>query len=310
MNFAEVHAGESLKKHLESWIPKSSASASTLRQWNEHYKRLIKLDLLTDKTTVRETPDVLRRLRARFEGQRKAVIFNHFRSMFLTFLQRELGYDEDSQILKHSRRIKTISITHRREHHPLETPIDLAELGARINTHGRWDRLAVDYESWIWFMSLHGLRPEEFANGLWHRDVKTGHIRINGTKTKNAVRVVPSIAWYKPEPRSLRNLQMRLYFLDPPTPVRARDFRRTAAIWWEASGIPRSRYRYYMGHGEAEMTDRYQIRTPTESMLNEDKHKLETWILGQVNNPKEKVPRVWVPGTHNFLAKLLSDVKK
>ena len=154
-------------------------------------------------------------------------------------------------------------------------------------------------------MALHGLRPEEFANGLWQRDTKTGHIRINGTKTKNAVRVVPNITWLKPEPRSLKNLQMRLYFLKPPTPVRARDFRRTASVWWEAAGIPRSRYRYYMGHGAVEMTDRYQVRSLTEAILNEDKQKLETWIQSRFDTPTAKTKRVFSPGTKTFLATLL-----
>jgi hypothetical protein len=305
LTFAEAYGSESLKARLERWIPVSAGSPMTRQQWNEYFKRLIKLKFLDDDTLVREVPDVLRRLRGLFESDKKAVSFNHYRTMFLSFLQKDLGYDEDSHVLQQTRRVKKLEITNLREHHPLENPHDLLELGERINTRGRWNRREVDYRSWIWFMALHGLRPEEFANGHWLRDPKTGHIRITGTKTKNAIRVVPSITWLKPEPRSLKNLQMRLYFLTPATAVRARDFRRTASLWWEAAGIPRSRYRYYMGHGAVEMTDRYQVRSLTEAVLNEDKQRLETWLSSKLDNPAAKTKRVWSPATKNFLASLL-----
>lgn len=88
----------------------------------------------------------------------------------------------------------------------------------------------------------------------------TGHLRINGVKTANASRLVPHVVWLKPALRSPHGLHQRLDALDPPTAVRARDFRRTASIWFEEAGIPRSRLSYYLGHGTRDMTSFYPSR--------------------------------------------------
>lgn len=88
----------------------------------------------------------------------------------------------------------------------------------------------------------------------WERDVTTGHVRVKGTQTVNTNRVVPSIIWLSAKPGRLANLQMRLISLHPPTTIRYRDFRRSAALFCEAAGIPRSRYSYYLGHGHHDVT--------------------------------------------------------
>ena len=307
LSFTDSYAGDLLRQRMKKWLPVSGPSVDTREQWTAFSKRLEREDIITDSTKVHEIPDILRRLRNRFEVDDHPTTFNHYRTFFLSFLVRELGYDDDdSFILKQTRRVKKLPIKNRREHHPLPNPHDFLALVKRINTKGRWERHSVEYATWCWFMALHGLRPTEFARGLWERDKVTGHIRITGTKTKNSTRVVPNIAWLKPEPRRLANLQMRLLNLKPATLVRTRDFRRTASLWWEAAGVPRSRYRYYMGHGPMVMTDRYQQTTPSEQMLNEDKELLGTWLREQLSAPVVRKRRVWSPNTAHFLEKLMA----
>lgn len=307
LSFTDSYASDSLKQRIKKWLPHSGPSVDTRTQWTEFSNRLQREDFITESTKVHEVPEVLRRLRNKFEADNHPTTFNHYRTFFLSFLVRELGYDDgESFILRQTRRIKKLPVRTHREHHPLPNPHDFLALVKRINTKGRWERHSVDYATWCWFMALHGLRPTEFARGLWERDKATGHLRITGTKTKNSIRVVPSMAWLKAEPRRLANLQMRLITLEPKTLVRCRDFRRTASLWWEAAGVPRSRYRYYMGHGPMFMTDRYQQTTPSEQMLNEDKELLGTWLREQLSTPVVKKRRVWSPNTAHFLEKLMA----
>jgi integrase len=226
--------------------------------------------------------------------------------MFISVLKNHLGYDDDSMILKQVKRIPLVEIRHRREHNPLGSVHDLIALGNRINTSGRWNRRVVDYKSWIYFMVFSGMRPTEFERGLWERDKKTGHLRIKGTKTVNAVRVIPNMMWLKPEVRRLASLQMRLINLDPPTDVRCRDFRRTAAIWWEKSGVQRSRYSYYLGHGAKDITGLYERRVPTEDELNEDRKRLLNWVETQRATPRVATKRVWSAKAEDFITQLES----
>lgn len=302
LNFAEAHAGESLRKSLAHWLKGVSASEYTTKQFAHYLKRLDKLELVRDETTVREIPDIVRRLRVKFSREGKAVYFRSLRQMFISYLKNHLGYDDDSVILKQILRTPLIKARFRREHHPIRSVHDLVDLGKRINTAGRWNRREVDYKSWVYFMSFTGLRPTEFAKGLWERDQETGHLRVNGTKTLNAKRVIPNVMWLNPESRSLTNLQMRLINLDPPTPVRSRDFRRTAAIWYEQAGVPRSRYSYYLGHGAKDVTGLYEKRTPTKEELDEDKRTLLNWIERQRTTARPKKARVWSPRSATFIA--------
>lgn len=302
INFAESYAGDPLGKSMRRWLKGVSASEYTRTQFTEYIDRLERLELITKETTIREIPDILRQLRARFLREGKAIYFRSLRQMFISYLKNHLGYDEDSMTLKYVIRTPLFPVSKRREHHPLRSIHDLVDLGNRINTAGRWNRREVDYKTWIYFMTFTGLRPTEFAAGLWERDEKTGHLRIRGTKTINALRVIPNLMWLKPERRRLANLQMRLINLKPATPVRSRDFRRTAAIWYEQAGVPRSRYSYYLGHGAKDMTALYERRVPTEEELNEDRSKMLKWIEEQSSTPRPEKVRVWSAKSDSFIA--------
>ncbi len=291
LSFAESYAGDSLVGSLAEWLAGASVSPITIRQYGNYVSRLKRLGLITPSTKVRDCGDVLRGMRTIMAKEHKAVYFGNMRQMFMSFLVNHLNYDAESHVLRDVKRILPIKVTHRREHHPLRGPRDLFELGARINTSGRWGNREVDYKIMIYFMSLTGMRPTEFERGLWERDSATGHLRIKGTKTRNAVRVIPLIMWLEPMKRTLGNLQMRLVNLRPPTVVRTRDFRRTSAVWYEQAGVPRSRYAYYLGHGPKDMTALYEQRTPTEEELDADRASLLAWLeVQKVAQPAEQPP--------------------
>ena len=302
LTFAESYAGESLVPTFEKWLDTTSVSPITVKQYRNYMSRLMRLGMVQPSSKIRDVPDVLRAVRVVMAKEHKAVYYGNVRQMFMSFLVNHLGYDDDSHVLRDLRRVPVIKVRKRREHHPLRGPQDLIELGSRINTNGRWGNRSVDYQSWIYFMTLTGMRPTEFERGLWERDEETGHLRIKGTKTRNAVRVIPLILWLEPERRTLGNLQMRLVNLQPPTVVRCRDFRRTSAVWYEQAGVPRSRYSYYLGHGPKDMTALYERRTPTKAEMDADRQALLTWIKLQHERVAPASVPVVVPTPAEFIS--------
>lgn len=275
---AEAHGHKLLGPTMRTWLSSYSVSQYTIRQYTSYIERFERMGVITPRTVVRDVPEIVRALRKKFNQESKAIYFRSLRTMFISFLKGGLGYDDDSLLLKGVMRVPRVPVRFRREHHPLRTIHDLIALGDRINTNGRWKNRKVDYREWIYFMVFTGLRPTEFERGLWEIDSKTGHLLIRGTKTINARRIIPMIAFLEPRSRRLANLQMRLINLDPPTPVRSRDFRRTAAIWFEEAGIPRSRYSYYLGHGARDVTALYEQRTPSKEELDSDRERFIRFI--------------------------------
>lgn len=309
VQFIEAHINDPFKKLFEKWVQQGGLSAATQRNRLGLVKRLESLGLIDTKTPVRDLPDVLRRMRAKYHGEGKAEAFNQARTHVLVFLRNHLGYDEESHLFRRVTGILRIKPTVKRKHHPLRTVHDLTELLARINsTRGSNDTPAAptDYRPWILFMVMTGIRPTEFNRGLWERDKATGHLRITGVKTANASRLVPHVVWLKPAERSPHGLHQRLESLDPPTSVRARDFRRTASIWFEEAGIPRSRLSYYMGHGTRDMTALYQSREPSKAELDEDAKALKQWLETQRQTPRALGERVWNPRADQLVEDLLA----
>jgi hypothetical protein len=304
LTFAESYAGDPLIPKLEQWLSTSPVSPITVKQYRNYVLRLQRLTMLTPAMKVRDCGDVLRAARLLLAKENKAVYFGNIRRMFMSFLVHHLGYDAESHVLRDVKRVLPIKITTRREHHPLRGPRDLIDLGTRINTTGRWGNRGIDYKSWIYFMALTGMRPTEFERGLWERCDATGHLRILGTKTRNAVRVIPLIIWMEPEVRTLGNLQMRLVNLRPTTVVRARDFRRTSAVWYEQAGVPRSRYSYYLGHGPKDMTALYESRVPTKDELDADRATLLAWMEQQRVAPTADDAPTELPRMVDFIAQL------
>jgi hypothetical protein len=304
LSFAESYAGDPLLPSMEKWLEQTGISPITVRQYRNYLLRLQKLRIASPASKIRDLPDILRTVRALLAKEQKAVYFGNIRQMTMSYLVNHLGYDSESHVLREVKRVPPIKIKSRREHHPLRSVADLVELGGRVNTSGRWGNREVDYKSWIYFMAITGMRPTEFARGLWARDEATGHLRILGTKTRNAVRVIPLITWMAPEKRVLGNLQMRLVHLRPATTVRCRDFRRTAAVWYEQAGVPRSRYSYYLGHGPKDMTALYERRIPSKEELDQDRDTMLRWIEANGGPRRQAAVPVEAPAAQDFIRTL------
>lgn len=309
LHFIEADANTPLIGEYTKWIEKSSASAMTKRNRHGILRRLQTLDIVDSRTLIRDLPDVVRRLRAWYQGEGKAEMFNQARTNILVFCRHHLGYDDDSIIMKRVTQIGRIKLKSKRPHHPFTTLHDLLELMARINSKrgGNDDpKNPTDYRPWLFFLAVTGLRPTEFFGGKWERDSVTSHLRVHGVKTANASRLIPHVTWLTPQSRSPHGIHQRLEALDPPTPVRVRDLRRTASLWFEASGIPRSRLTYYLGHATRDVTSLYQQRIPSKQELDEDAAKITKWLDEQLALPKGKNKRVWSLRAEKFVDQLLS----
>jgi hypothetical protein len=309
VQFIEAHINDPFQKLFTQWVTQGGLSQATQRNRLGVLKRLASLGLITPKTPVRELPEILRRMRAKYHGEGKAEAFNQARTHILVFLRHHLGYDEESHLFRRITGILRIKPTVKRKHHPLRTVHDLTDLLARINSSrgpNEKPEAPTNYQPWILFMTLTGIRPTEFNRGLWERDKTTGHLRIKGVKTANASRLVPHVVWLSPVARSPHALHQRLDALDPPTPVRSRDFRRTASIWFEEAGIPRSRLSYYLGHGTRDMTSLYQSRDPSKAELDDDARAIKAWLETQRQRPRATGDRIWNPRADELVQELLN----
>lgn len=313
LHFIEADANAPFAKTFGEWVDEASGSAATKRNRRGILNRLRTLGLVDDATAIRDVPDIVRRLRARYVGEGKAEMFNQCRTNLLVFLRHHVGYDDDSTILKRVTQVERISVKTKRAHHPLPTVHDLLDLMRRVNASRGGNgnpKEPTDYRQWLLFMAVTGLRPTEFFRGAWERDKLTGHLRVLGTKTRSATRLIPHVVWLTPEERSPHGLHQRLEALDPPTAVRARDLRRTASLWMESAGIPRSRLSYYMGHAVRDVTSLYQMKSPTKSELDEDAAKITSWLDEQSRTSRKQAKRVWSPKADRFVATLLATDKR
>jgi len=306
--FIEAHVNDPFAELYSRWIEESSGSPATRRTKSGALQRLVSFGFISPETPVRDLPDIMRRFRVRYQTEGKAISFNQTRGSVISFFKQFLGYDEESPLLRRLLAVPLIKVTHRRPHHPLSSLSELQVLMGRINApklgNGRGGP-ATDYRPWILFLAMTGLRPTEFFGGLWKRDPMTGHLRVIGKKTRNAERVIPSVMYLKPEVRSPHGLHQRLEAIIPAIPTRIRDFRRTAAIWFEQAGIPRGRVSHYLGHGAREMTALYQLKTPNQDELDGDRELLLKWMEAQRNQTAVKRKRVWATTADALVNELL-----
>ncbi len=101
-------------------------------------------------------------------------------------------------------------------------------------------------------------------------------VRIGGTKTASAVRVIPLIHPISKPGLTYRQFNRRMEKLE--SPARARMGRKCFARWMNESGVPRTRRRAYLGHAAREdVTDVHEGYSPTR-YLAEDRKRLRAFI--------------------------------
>ncbi len=124
-----------------------------------------------------------------------------------------------------------------------------------------------------WSLCVTGMRPSEFW-GDW--EIEGNLVRVNGTKTENAERLIPLLYPVVKPALTYRQFNRRLEKLSAS--VRARAGRKCFARWMNEAGIPRTRRRAYLGHATREdVTDRYEGYSP-EQYFDKDRRRLRDFI--------------------------------
>lgn len=285
IHLAKEYADRRVVKEWNGYIAESGLRPSTKVNRKAIVSALVAKGLLTEQTVVNDLPERLRAIRKHYEKTGQSSAFNTIRIELGSFLSKGLGMESDSPFLRDVMRVKQMPVEATREHHPFYTPRECAdfchELLKRPTGH------ASRYVESVLFMCRHGLRPEEFAGRNFEVDDKTGHLRVRGTKNKNAIRLVPLLtelpSFDPPKIDTLNRMFERM-----GTPVRCRDFRRTYSIWCLVAQIPENRVRAYMGHSGGSVTHVYQKATPKQELLDADRELLRKWFEAEM----KKAPKV------------------
>lgn len=122
-------------------------------------------------------------------------------------------------------------------------------------------------------MAVTGMGPKEYW-GEW--ELQPDRIAIHGTKRAGRDRVVPRVGDVVRPKRGYQPFRVALAEASKST-VRPYDLRRSFATWLEASGIPRTRRRLYMGHGAKDVTDLYE-HVQVAAYLEEDAGLLRRFL--------------------------------
>lgn len=208
--------------------------------------------------TLNDLPELLRSYRERAQGSRS---FNIARATVLSFLKDQVG--------KRDERYLTVQydippLPHRTKRTTGVTPDDARDIAEPLDP--------LTARIW-WGLCVTGMRPSEFW-GEW--EIEGNVVRVKGTKTENAKRVIPLLYPVAKPGLTYRQFNRRLEKIK--LPVRARAGRRCFARWMNEAGIPRTRRRAYLGHAAREdVTDRYEGYSP-EKYLEEDRLRLRTFI--------------------------------
>jgi len=117
------------------------------------------------------------------------------------------------------------------------------------------------------------MRPNEYW-GKWQH--VGAAIEIEGTKTKGAVRRIPPMN-YCGGPHVSYTVFRKALNKASAGQMSCYDLRRTYANWLEAAGIPRTRRKLYLGHGNQDVTDLYEWHE-VQAFLAEDAAKLRAFI--------------------------------
>lgn len=220
---------------------------------------------------VADLPEILLSARESMETQGHAVTFNRLKSAASAFVRDTMGKGSAlyREILGVPRIKETTTVVRR--------PMTPGQLRDNVAT------LDGESKDVAWSMAGSGMGPGEFW-GDWECVPAGGYIQINGTKRSGRVRRVPLVVW----PSSGPDVPSRQAFEDrlvkAGAPFKPYDLRRSYANWLEAAGIPRTRRRLYLGHGEGDVTDRYEGHEVL-AFLREDAATLSAYLDRELARP-------------------------
>ena len=246
-----------LSETWESWVERKICSAAHKRSLAQSLRHL----KATDHATVGDVATLLEEARERLSQTPQS--FRLCRAACQAFLKATLK--RSHPLYADVSAVEPLAVTPKRHKHPA-TPDELRRIARRA--------VGAGVAEVIFTAALTGMRMNELW-GDWER--LADRVVIHGTKTRGADRVVPlvSVLLFRPT-MSYKAFRLALGKASDGqmTPY---DLRRTYANWLEAAGIPRTRRRLYLGHGNADVTDLYEWHQ-IEQFLAEDAAKLRAFL--------------------------------
>jgi hypothetical protein len=257
------------------------------REWMDGHEveELTRADYEKGWTRTQASPGaMLTELPTLLQAYRKSAIkvrprtFNLDRSMWLAFLNETFG---DAHWLHQAvRRIKPLKIpeANRQARHPLTTVDEARALAGKMAPH---------HAATFWAFCLTGMRPEEMfeeRKNTWALEAEL--VRVNGTKSPAARRVVPRVGLIV-KPQTGRLAFYRALRVASGKMVTPYDLRRTYHQWLDLARVPQFRQSFYVGHGPKNLDELYKRMRECLPSLREDAAALE--VLVGVGSPVLKV---------------------
>jgi len=186
--------------------------------------------------------------------------FNKDRAALLAFLHSTLGAHHWLALA--CKRVSPLKVA--KDRRLPFNPLTVAEATALAK------QLPAHHARTFWAFCLTGMRPEEMFEEHGNRwSVEPGGVRIQGTKSPAADRVVPRVGLLvKPETRRLAFYRaLRAASGDTVAPY---DLRRTYVQWLDLARIPQFRQDYYMAHEPRDLNALYKRMREVSASLAED----------------------------------------
>lgn len=260
-----------LEEIMPEWLAHAQTRASgpisdrTRKSYLNNVRQLLKFAALNndEPATDADLPRIVAEYRTWCIARKYWVPFNQVRTMCLSYARQTASSGVDSALYRQIRRSGGLTTKRKRERKILsvrQVRELMGKLPAREAQH-------------IWNMCCLATRPDEYARDQWevrYNDDHGYYVQVDGTKTVNAVRVVPLVEGVKKIPFAESTFRRRLRSAVGNTYL-PRDFRSTGKRWWKDAGIEASRSRQYFGHSMAALEHRYD----TDELLPHVGHDAE-----------------------------------
>lgn len=244
---------------VTDWIPHHSVTDTTKKNYTFAVKRLVKLG---GNGELQDIPKILKAYRHLCMEEDKSRTFNYVRTTLLAYLRANFG--KSHSLYRQTSDVRGLKETVKRQAPQLTVPEAISLIKQLPKPHADIVRT----------MLFTGMHWSEII-GTW--SVKPDRVVINGTKTAGRERIVPLIDKDLSKPtRASKAFRSQLRKINPN--LSPYSFRRSYAHWMEEASIPRIRRRMYLGHGNTDVTDKYE-RVEVERFLHDDAEALRSYIF-------------------------------
>ena len=245
---------------IPDWIDKHEVSEITKRNYKSEMKRFAAFS--GETLAIQDLPAALQRYREYCTARGTHRTFNYLRTTILAYLRGTLGKNSHLwQAVSGIRLLKEV----RKRQAPQLSVVEMVELIQKLPPPHADIARAMVFTGMHWSEIL----------GEWL--VEKDRVVIRGTKAKGRNRSVPLIDPDISRPaRASKAFRTQLRKVRPD--ISPYSFRRSYAHWMEEAGITRIRRRMYLGHGDADVTDKYE-RVEVERFLRDDAERLKDYIF-------------------------------